>query len=678
MTSQGARRRLSLGLDVSTQSITAVVVDIDTQCTIAHRSFEYATDPRTRRHLHATTGTQHAFLEAAREPGDARQPAPMFVEALDAIMGDLAACNCSGGGPQLLGDVVAVNFSAQQHAHVWLAKGCQEAFNSLRAEGAASRGTLADQLSGIFSTESVRIWMTSCTEEETRHVRSVIGSSEAMLQLSGSDAPLREPGDARQPAPMFVEALDAIVGDLAACNCSGGGPQLLGDVVAVNFSAQQHAHVWLAQGCQEAFNSLRAEGAASRGTLVDQLSGIFSTESVRIWMTSCTEEETRHVRSVIGSSEAMLQLSGSDAPLRFSAFGIRRTALQEPEIYNNTQIIHQLSSFMPAVLSGKFDTPLDWGNACGTSLMDYINKQWSDKLLEAVAGDLPGGAAGLREKLPTLNSATTVVGNLASYFVEKFHMSPDCVVGIGSGDNPQSKVLVQGSMLSLGTSFVIMAETDGRTTDQSCNAMYDGIDRPFIFGCRTNGALPWDKIRQLHGNQNFTQSDNSLVSLQPGHPDTLLLWQDFPESFPVSPKYGPKRIGYSEPQMHFDFPGIVDSTLGLVYLHSQHVTAPGDTLYVTGGPTSSLPIMQRVAAIWNRRVVPIEKGGAALGAAAAGAFLYNTSVLHEMSTSPSFCTLFIKHKDPIIPVPADVEMYHRKGGYLELLAKHEQQCVSGL
>jgi xylulokinase len=28
---------------------------------------------------------------------------------------------------------------------------------------------------------------------------------------------------------------------------------------------------------------------------------------------------------------------------------------------------------------------------------------------------------------------------------------------------------------------------------------YDGLGRPFNFGCRTNGALAWDQLRTRHG-----------------------------------------------------------------------------------------------------------------------------------------------------------------------------------
>ncbi len=107
----------------------------------------------------------------------------------------------------------------------------------------------------------------------------------------------------------------------------------------------------------------------------------------------------------------------------------------------------------------------------------------------------------LRRKLPAIVAPDAIVGTIAAYFVRKYGLSRDCRVAAGSGDNPQSKVPVTSDLLSLGSSFVNMVSTDGQTLDMSgaACAMYDGIGRPFMFGCRTNGALRWDAVRALYG-----------------------------------------------------------------------------------------------------------------------------------------------------------------------------------
>ncbi|MCE5272652.1 xylulose kinase, partial [bacterium] len=255
--------------------------------------------------------------------------------------------------------------------------------------------------------------------------------------------PPTEPGEANQPAALYFASLEAVFDDLvAAFRERGLSPR---DIRVINVSGQQHGFVLLNAQAEGFFGAL-ALGAV-QSSLPEHLAGALATPEARIWRTACTGEEAAFVRSQVGGKDRIVELSGSDAPLRFSAFGIRRTALRRPAVYAQTALIHQISSLVPAVLTGRVAIPLDWGNACGSSLMDYRARAWSAELLAAVAGDLPGGAAGLRGRLPGLGSALELAGPLARHFTERWGLDPACLVGVGSGDNPQSKVLIQGSLL---------------------------------------------------------------------------------------------------------------------------------------------------------------------------------------------------------------------------------------
>ncbi len=121
----------------------------------------------------------------------------------------------------------------------------------------------------------------------------------------------------------------------------------------------------------------------------------------------------------------MIQMSGSDFPARFTGAVIRKIASQYPEDFQKTEHIHLLSSLIPAVLSGNSRVPLDFGNACGMSMMDYLSKDWSIKLVKAVADGLPGGENSLRNKLLPIVPPYTIVGRIATYFIEKYGFSPD-------------------------------------------------------------------------------------------------------------------------------------------------------------------------------------------------------------------------------------------------------------
>ena len=502
-------------------------------------------------------------------------------------------------------------------------------------------------------------------------------------QLSGfginSDyiLPPQVEGEAKQPVAMFFRSLEAAFGSLAA-DFPGLGLDVR-DIRAINTSGQQHGHALLNRNAQSCFAHLH--DPPSGGGLVCLLEPALAVPFARIWRTANTGQEADLVRQAAGGKEAIVELTGSDAPLRFSAFGIRRTALEHPAEYELTAIIHQISSLVPAVLAGKVKIPLDYGNACGTSLMDYRARNWSGQLIEAVSSGLPGGSGALAEKLPALASGLTILGRIVPYFLERYGLSPDCSVVIGSGDNPQTKVLVQGSLLSLGTSFVIMVETDGRTFDRRgyANAMYDALDRPFCFGCRTNGALRWDAVRAAHGlaRKDYAPGEKALSETLPGNRGKIFLWQAEAESFPVSKAFEPVRIGYEGKDFAADYAGIIESTLGSVYLNSRHFMAPGDLLYVTGGAADSPEILRRAAAIWNRTVVPVEAGGAALGAAVSGGCAWLLGQGEELEPG-GWCASFLRQKERVEPGKEDVEAYHGQGGYLERLREEEEKLLAGI
>ena len=443
-----------------------------------------------------------------------------------------------------------------------------------------------------------------------------------------------EPGEANQQALLPVAALDAVLADLSAVYD-------LGKIDVVNVSAQQHAHVFLARDAGSVLGRLSGAAGADPALPLDQVLGdLFALPFMRTWRTSCTAEDAATVRKRVGGKRRMIEITGSDAPPRFSGFGLRRTALRFPEEYAASSRFHQLSSLIPAVLTGRADVPLDYGNACGTSMMDYSARDWSQPVLEAVAGDLPGGVPALRSKLPRIVSAKTIVGNVSGYFVAKYGFSGRCRVCVGSGDNPQTKALVGGTLLSLGSSFVLMAATsagEGGSYDWSgsANAMYDALDRPFVFGCRTNGALMWNRVREMHG---VAPDDHQAFEAALGAAERAtprpFVWNEAPESFPVGPQCGPLRDGF-EAERAADISGIVNSSLGSVRLHSAGFTSTGGSILVAGGPSASAGVCLRVSAIWDEVVHVVRSEGAALGAALSGAVALLEST-HEGASYDEF------------------------------------------
>ena len=522
------------------------------------------------------------------------------------------------------------------------------------------------------STQSLTAVIIDIDKKEVVAEKTLDYAADPRLNCFGIDlkeyiVPSRESGEADQPPKMFLASIDAMFEDLKKDGIH------IDEIVVVNVSGQQHGHVYLSEKAESAFASLYAADADKKN-LNDLLGDVFSYGTAPIWKTSNTVSQAEDLRRSAGGKDGMITLSGSDSPLRFTGAVVRRVGQQFPGCYERTACIQLISSFIPGVLCGNAGVPIDFGNGCGMSLMDYKAKEWSPSLVEGASEGLPGGKDALGKKLPELCSPIAVVGTVASYFVDKYGFDPACKIAAGSGDNPQTKVLVKGDLLSLGTSFVNMVATDGSTFDMGgyANGMYDGAGRPFMFGCRTNGAMVWDKVRSLYGvsKKDYGPGEDALEKTKPG--TSLVLWQPYNESFPPSPAFDISREG--EASLERDYPGIVDSTLAAMYVYSSGFARDTDEpIFVTGGPASSARIVRRIAGIWNRPVVTIGSVGAGLGTAVSGGIAFLSSE-GEPADTEALSAGVLPRKAPVEPVKEDVEAYK---GYLEKF-KNSYRKIAGM
>jgi xylulokinase len=428
---------------------------------------------------------------------------------------------------------------------------------------------------------------------------------------------------------MFLAALDALFTDLVAAGID------LAKIGAVSVSAQQHGHVYLAEEGLAAITALARAGAGGSGPdLAVRFRDAFSYGTAPIWQTADSRSDADEIRSALGGTQRVVELSGSDSPARFTGAVIRRTVRRFPEVWSRTARVSLLSSFLSGVLTGT-DCAIDWGNGAGMTLMDYRNRCWSDELIGAVAADRAGGTATLKKVLPPLASPVDSAGPIASYFVERYRFSPECIVNVGSGDNPQSKVMIDGDLLSLGSSFVYMVDTGEPAVDLQgyANSMYDGIGRPFVFACRTNGAMVWDRLRNAYG-VDYAGAEDVLAAAVPGgagRPGSAggaggagiaggagsapVIWQPYAESYPVAPPVQNAEAADGTGRFEELYPGIVDSALVLTRHYARGFETGRGKLALTGGPAASREIVRRVAAVFERPVVVLGRSGAAIGSA---------------------------------------------------------------
>ncbi len=162
--------KIFLGLDCSTQSLTALLVEKSPDGTrILHEeSLNFERDL-------PEFGTRSGVLPGTG--GEAHTPPQLWVKALEKIFAALHA----KGLP--LRDILAIGTSGQQHGSVYLNASAESAL--VAADPAKP---LSAQLEGIYSRATSPIWMDSTTSEECREITEALGGDDAVCSLTGSRA----------------------------------------------------------------------------------------------------------------------------------------------------------------------------------------------------------------------------------------------------------------------------------------------------------------------------------------------------------------------------------------------------------------------------------------------------------------------------------------------------------
>ncbi len=158
-----------LGLDSSTQSLTAIVIDAEAKRVVFEASLTFD-------EVFPQYGTEHGVLP--RSAPDVAVSSPLlWVEAIDGMMARVAASGLD------MGRLAAISGSAQQHGSVYLNSGAPAALASLDSTRA-----LADQIAPLLSRAVSPIWMDSSTGAECEEITSAVGGSEVLAIHTGSRA----------------------------------------------------------------------------------------------------------------------------------------------------------------------------------------------------------------------------------------------------------------------------------------------------------------------------------------------------------------------------------------------------------------------------------------------------------------------------------------------------------
>ena len=160
---------LVLGLDSSTQSLSAVILDTEKGVVVADHSVNFGKDlPHY--------GQPHGYDDSGAR-GEVHAHPLMWLEALDLLMSRM-----TGDGVDF-SEIAAVSGSGQQHGSVYLKPDFDEVLSGLSVES-----DLKTQLANSLSRASSPIWMDSSTSQECAEIAESVGGNEAVCAKSGSVA----------------------------------------------------------------------------------------------------------------------------------------------------------------------------------------------------------------------------------------------------------------------------------------------------------------------------------------------------------------------------------------------------------------------------------------------------------------------------------------------------------
>ena len=167
-----------LGLDSSTQSLTAIVIVVDGDERRVAFEHSFGFDEEFPEY-----GTANG-VHRGGDPREVSSSPVMWADALDRMMGIISR---EGGFD--LSSLAAISGSGQQHGSVYLNERAPAALGALDP-----RQPLARQLTGVFSREAAPIWMDESTGAQCAAIERAVGGRDALARLTGSAATERFTG----------------------------------------------------------------------------------------------------------------------------------------------------------------------------------------------------------------------------------------------------------------------------------------------------------------------------------------------------------------------------------------------------------------------------------------------------------------------------------------------------
>ncbi|TVU48795.1 hypothetical protein EJB05_00070 [Eragrostis curvula] len=438
----------------------------------------------------------------------------------------------------------------------------------------------------------------------------------------GTDGGVRrdpaERGRIVAPPLMWAEALDLLLGKLR--------PRAdLRRVAAVSGSAQQHGSVYWARGAGVLLAALDPAEA-----LAPQLAGAFAAAESPVWMDSSSTAQCREVEAAMGGAARLAALTGCRAHERCTGPQIRKMHRTRPGIYDATERVSLVSSFMASLLLGAYAC-IDETDGAGMNLMDIATRQLRKDALEATAPNL-------EDKIGRLAPAHAVAGRISSYFVQRqcLHLKRACQVDTTLYVRAGLTLSSPGDLaISLGTSDTVFGVTDSPEPSLEGNILPNPVDPNtfMVMLCYKNGSLTREDIRNRYAQRSWDVFNRLLEETTPLNGGKLGFYYKEHEILPPLPvgyhRYVVKNLtsgSLDEIVEHeiaeFDPPSEVRAIIEGQFLsmrgHAERcgLPVPPKRIIATGGASSNTLILKTMASIFGCPVYTSQRSdSASLGAA---------------------------------------------------------------
>jgi xylulokinase len=163
--------RIYLGLDSSTQSLTAVAIEVEGASARIADEWSLAFDDALPQY-----GTHHGVLPSD-DPAVVTSSPLMWADAIDVMLGHIA-----GSGFDL-SRIAALSGSAQQHGSVYLTADAPTAFAALDPQHPPG-----DQIARLLTRRVAPIWMDASATVQCAQISAAVGGDSILAQRTGSRA----------------------------------------------------------------------------------------------------------------------------------------------------------------------------------------------------------------------------------------------------------------------------------------------------------------------------------------------------------------------------------------------------------------------------------------------------------------------------------------------------------